>query len=91
MPGLLTKKWKCKQRAWVTGKARTKHDKIKFMTYLQCIQQSWREEKEKNKKKKINMHQLHNSTVERGVEVGAPWFYDILWDAGQDENIYTHF
>ena len=31
--------------------ARTKHDKIKLMTYIlvQYIQQSWREKKEKNK------------------------------------------
>jgi hypothetical protein len=47
MPGLLTKKWKCKQRVWVTGKARTERDKVKLMTN---IQQSWREKKEKNKK-----------------------------------------
>jgi len=58
MPGLLTKKFKCKQRVRVTGKARTKHDKIKLMTYIQYIQQSWREDKEKNKK--INVYQLHN-------------------------------
>jgi len=32
-------------------KARTKHDKIKLVTYIQYIQQSWREEKEKNKKR----------------------------------------
>ena len=44
MPGLLTKKWKCKQRVRVTGKARTKHDKIKLMTYIQYTQQSWNEE-----------------------------------------------
>ena len=50
MPGLLNKKWKCKQMVQVTGKARTKHDKIKLMTYVQYIQQSWREKKEKNKK-----------------------------------------
>jgi len=30
--------------------ARTKHDKMKLMTYIQFIQQSWREKKEKNKK-----------------------------------------
>ena len=61
MPGLLTKKWKCKQRIWVTGKTRTKHDKIKLMTYMQYIQKSWREEKEKNKK--IDMYQLHNNKI----------------------------
>jgi len=33
--------------------AGTKHDKIKLMTYIQYIQQSWRE-------KKINVYQLHN-------------------------------
>ena len=33
MPGLLTKKWKCQQR--VTGKERTKHDKMKLTTYIQ--------------------------------------------------------
>jgi len=34
-------------------KVRTKHDKIapKLMAYIQLIQQSWREKKEKNKKK----------------------------------------
>jgi len=32
-------------------KARTKHDKIKLVTYIQFIQQSWREKKEKNTKK----------------------------------------
>jgi len=31
--------------------ATTKHDKIKLMTYIQYIQKSWGEEKEKNKKK----------------------------------------
>jgi len=51
MPGLLTKKWKCKQRVWVTRTERTKHDKIKLMTYTQYMQQTWREEEEKNKKK----------------------------------------
>ena len=50
MPGLLTKKWKCKQMVRVTGKARTKHDKIKLVTYIQYIQQSCREKKEKKKK-----------------------------------------
>ena len=29
---------------------RTKRDKIKLMTYIQYIQQSWREKKENNKK-----------------------------------------
>ena len=29
--------------------ASTKHDNIKLMTYIQYIQQSWREEKAKNK------------------------------------------
>jgi len=38
MPGLLTKKWKCKQRVRVTGKARTEHDKIKLTTYIQYVQ-----------------------------------------------------
>ena len=50
MPCQLTKKWKCKQRVCVKGKARNKHDKIKLMTYIEYIQQSWTKEKEKNKK-----------------------------------------
>jgi len=40
-------------------KAKTKHDKIKLMTYIQHMQQSWREEKEKNKKNDVC--QIHNS------------------------------
>ena len=59
MPGLLTKKWKCKQRVWVTGKARTKHDKIKLMTYVQYIQQSWREKRKMDQKNIV--YQLHNT------------------------------
>ena len=59
MPGMLSKKWKCKQMVWVTGKARTKHDKIQLMTYIQFIQQCWRKKKEKNKK--LNVFKLHNS------------------------------
>ena len=51
MPGPLSKKRKCKQRVWVTEKARTKHDKVKIVTYVQYTQQSWRENKEKNKQK----------------------------------------
>jgi len=43
-------------------KARTQHDKIKLMTYIQYIQQSWRKKKEKNKK--INVYQLHNHATE---------------------------
>ena len=39
--------------------ARTKHDKFKLITYMQYIQQSWREKKEKNKKKS-NVYQLHS-------------------------------
>ena len=31
-------------------KARTQHDKIKHITYIQYIQQSWRKNKEKKKK-----------------------------------------
>ena len=50
MSGLPTKKWKCKQRVSVSGKERNKRDKIKLMTYMQYMQQSWREEKETNKK-----------------------------------------
>jgi len=67
MPRLLTKYWKCKQMVWVTGKARTKHDKIKLMTYIQYIQQSWRKKKEKNKK---IVYQLHNTSSSAGVEYG---------------------
>ena len=54
MAGLLTKKWKCISYR----KARTQHDKIKRMTYIQYIQQSFRKKKEKNKK--INVYQQHN-------------------------------
>jgi len=35
--------------------ARTKYDKIKLMTYIQFIQQSWREKKERKEQKKINV------------------------------------
>ena len=37
MPVMLTKKWKCKQRVWFTGRARNEHDKIKLIAYLQYI------------------------------------------------------
>ena len=39
MPGLLTKQLKCKQMVLSYRKARTKHDKIKLITYIQYIQQ----------------------------------------------------
>jgi len=41
--------------------ARTKHDKIKLMTYIRHIQQSLREKKERTKK--INVYQLHNTSI----------------------------
>ena len=34
-------------------KARTEHDRIKLMTYMQYIQQCWRERKENHNKKKV--------------------------------------
>jgi len=40
-------------------KARTKHDKIKLMTYIRYIQQSWREKKEKDKKKYFSTTQQY--------------------------------
>jgi len=46
-------------------KARTQHDKIKLMTYIQYMQQSWRKKKEKNKKN-INVYELHNTSVLNG-------------------------
>ena len=69
MPGLPTKKWKCKQRVWVTGKARTKHNKIKLMAYIQYVQKSWWKEKEKNKK--ISVCQLHNKVSDTDNTVAS--------------------
>jgi len=43
-------------------KARTKHDKIKLMTYIQYIQYSWTVKKEKNKI--IIVCQLHNNVFQ---------------------------
>jgi len=57
--------------------ARTKHDKIKLVTYIQYLQytvyiqhikQSWREKKEKNKK--INVYQLHNTVTDYATFFG---------------------
>ena len=38
--------------------ARTKHDKIKLMTYTQYIQQSWREMKERKKKLVYQLYKM---------------------------------
>ena len=42
-------------------KARTKHDRIKLMTYIQHIEQCWREKIENHNNKQINVCQLYNN------------------------------
>jgi len=49
-------------------KARTKHDKIKLMTYIQYIQQFCREKKEQKQKQKLNVYQLQNRMDDLGFE-----------------------
>ena len=49
-------------------KARTKRDEIKLMTYIQYIQQCYREKKE-NHNKKINMCQQHNKLTSNKIRI----------------------
>ena len=57
-------------------KARTESDKIKLMTYIQYIQQCWKEKKQ-NHNKKINVCQLRNSAVE--IKVNVIGKFDDYW------------
>ena len=48
---------------------RTKHDKIKLMTYIQYIQQFWREKKQKKKVYQLHNNKVHPITDNKGPEV----------------------
>jgi len=59
-------------------KARTKHDNIKLMTYIQYIQQYWRKKKEKNKK--FNVYQRYNrsATLLHGLISHKPAYFVVI-------------
>jgi len=74
MPGLLTKKWKCKQMVWVTEKWELSMIKLSLW-FIYSVYNNAREKRKKTTTTKINVCQLHNTSpvIEKPFYTSNGW------------------
>jgi len=87
MPGLITKKWKCKQMVCVTERRELSMIELRlWLTYSTC--NNAREKRKKTTTKKINVCQLHNTCTLWKIN-WYHWMYDIIAGAHTDWCCYN--